>query len=141
MSKRKPQPQRVRSDVYTQALNAAKKRIQTALIEKAECEAQLTRLNQEIPQLQRIIHVFDPGSMESYAASPMDKESYEEMVERIKNAPTPQKTFREIAATVRPSPEALKQVPDHLKRFVQPQSEEQVPVNGNGEDQFLPDVE
>lgn len=128
--KRKITPQRPRPDVYTQALNAAKKRLDAALIEKENHQSLLAILDQEIPWLQRIIDALEPRPMIDTIKSHEHNEKAIEMSWVGKPKPR-----------VKPSAEALKHVPDHLKRFVQPVEEPQIPVNGSVEDQFLPDVE
>ena len=134
MPKRKKSNPSVRRDPYMRALESAQKRIEKALIEKAACEIKLTALNQEIPQLQRIIQVLKPET--SNGAVPNNRQLVENDTWGKIEIPSIERRLGP-----KPSDEALSRVPDHLKRFMQPESSTEVLPNNENPDRFLEDVE
>lgn len=103
--KKKPEPKRrQRRDPYQRALEAAQKRLVRARAEQQRCIEKLQALVAEIPHLEEIVRV--------HGGLPPQKQLRVEDVHLDPNAP--------IVERPGIRPEALKVVPPHLMRFIQP---------------------
>lgn len=142
---KKSDARRSRPNVYAQAVNAAKERLQKALEKKERYRMQLLKLEEEIPRLQRIIEAFEGPTL------PRQKFPLVEDVDVVLSEDQPSNVRpgiepssepgngdNPLAAVMSKVPDKLKPMMEkHLKRFVEPQG----PVNIEDPDRFLPDVE